>query len=628
MELSNKSEEFHQFLRSLQPLQKCEKVFSETYKASVLGVGCVTPFIPFVGPRDDRLTVIISKHVPKAGEPVTDESGNLEGLEIIANISDSYSKGVDDPLPISTHHSVTVGQPLAGNKAFLTHSLPFHEGWSGPSIKTTTSARDCGLVPLPLNSARFVASLYSLGCWKATETLPDVWILCERNLRGVVALGCACDAPKGKLHTFVVEANGTASKLDVATKLGKAEANLSAGSAFSEYDITSEEDGQIGTGLKIEFSWQAPDGMLSPPPECSNAVLKLSSKPGDPLSPVLFMHEELKSLFRFCEIASGKSWEMDSEEVVLNRTIGKDIEAFIREVAHPITHTADITVLSPMSDHMIYKPRTDLDFTERLWSFCRDVSSFDDLKLVFSEVFKAVLIGKVQPFVHRKSTSMLASLLRQVLLSRDEAGRQDAALKFQHLLVTESKLLLYLIQLGMEKIKRDYRSFFVGTDICSAEQFERFFDPALSTPIAQCIELCRIHTVLELNVSVMRMLKLPTVILSSLTRSAMEVLAKDPNYQPFDSTPVFNIPLSAYSPGLKSVVAMCSKLSPAVWSLATSSSDRKKQARAREASEGVDVVCVLQSSPLLSYLHDSDSIGSKDEEYCLYKCLCETTKVK
>lgn len=627
MELFNKSEAFHQFLRSL-PQQECEKVFSETYRVSVLGVGCSTPFSSFVGQRD-RPTVVISKHAPKASElslSVNDNSGNLEGLETIADHSSNYAEH-DDPLPVTVQKTVPVGQPLTNNRVYLTHSVPFYGGWSGANIKSVTCAtRDRGLIPLPLDSARYICSLYSLGTWKATDTLPDVWVVCERNMRGVVALGCAYDAPKRALLTFTVEDGGTGPRVDMKSKLDKT--NVSAASVFSEYDIISgsfEENGQPGGGFKMEFAWHDPDGMLSSPPRSSSGILKLSNKPGDPFSPVLFMFEELKSLYRLCEIAKGVTWTAakDSEEEVLalsDKTISKEIEVFIEEIAHPLTQPADITVMSPTSDHMIYEPRTDLDFTERLWLFCRDVTSFDDLKLVFSEVFKAVLLGKVQPFVHRKSTSKLALLLRQFLLSPDGAGRQDAALKFQHLLVTEARLLLYLIQLGVEKIKRDYRSFLVGTDICSSEQFERFFEPASSTPLAQCLELCKLHAVLELNVSIMRMLKLPTTILSSFTRAAMEVLVKDQDYQPFSPTPTFCIPLPAYSPALKSVAAMCSELSPTVWSLATN-----EQRKDRSDSLSVDVIYLIRNEPLFCYLQTS--ADPQDNEYHLYKCQCQATSI-
>ena len=191
------------------------------------------------------------------------------------------------------------------------------------------------------------------------------------------------------------------------------------------------------------------------------------------------MCQELKSLHTLCKIANNEmDWPNncdDNEEVLtsVDKRV-EEVETFIQGMANPFNRPADVTVISPSSDHMIFEPRTDLDFTEQLWMFCHNVTSFSELQRVCAKVFKAVLQGKVQPFVHRLSTSTLSGLLRQVLLNSDGASLEDTALKFQ-LLLSESKLLPCIVQIGIEKMKSDYCSFFLGSDICSAEQFERFF---------------------------------------------------------------------------------------------------------------------------------------------------------
>lgn len=619
MDAVKKSEAFHQFLDSLLTLHE-DGVFLDDYKASLLGAGTNTPFSAFVG-EHDRPTIVISKHVPESSEVSVSVKGSTnldnEGLELLADLSTS-KRGGDDPLPVITEQFVPVGQPLDSSRTYLTHSSPFYRGWSGTLIQTTTFAQDNGLVPLPLGLARFIASLYSLGFRKANGTLPDVWVLCERNPQNINALGCRCDGPKCPLHIITVEGGAT---LDTNPRVDTHSDTLSAGAVFSEYDIINasfKETGQSGE-FKIQFSWNDPDGILSSPPESSDAILKLSSMPGDQFSPVLSMYEELQSLYRLCKILnSGMDWPVPEEEEEIlvsgNRT-AKEVDIFIQDMAHPLTTPADITVMSPTTDHMIYEPRTDLDFTERLWLFCHDVRSFNELQLVFAEVFKALLLGKIQPFIHRKSASKLATLLRQVLLSPDRV--QDTTLQFQ-LLLTEAHLLPCLVQIGIEKIRRDYQSFFVGTDICSAEQFDRFFNPS-SSLLAQCLELCRTHSVLELNTSIMKLLRLPTTtILSTFTKAAMEVFKADSHYQPFERTPVFSLPLPAYSPALKSVVALCSKLSPVTWCIT------REQSKKRERGG----VYLLRNWPLFGYLSDpeetvTNTSPTNKDGYYLHKCYCK-----
>lgn len=626
MEIIKRSEEFCHFLGTLASLQpNCmEEVFLEEYKASFLEAGTITPFSNFIGKRGDRPTVVISKYSPKESSDIAvsnlnNHSVNLEGMKLLTDLStsvDNILRELDDPLPISSLNTVPVGQPLGSDRTYLTHSSLFYKGWSGTQAKTISSAQDGGLVPLSLDSARFIASLYSLGFRKAQGALPDMWVLCERNQQNVVALGCTFDGPKCPLFVFTMKEGDFTLETDSKSKTGTDSVKLSGGTVFSEYDIlnSSFEEAEQSGEFKIQFSWSDPDGILSPPPESSDAVLKLSSIPGDQFSPVLSIHEELKSLYRLCEILnSGADWptcDDDSEEILTscNKAI-EEVDVFIEDMAHPHIQPADITVISPTADHMIYEPRTDLDFTERLWLLCRDVQSFDELQQVFARVFKAVLLGKIQPFVHRKSTSMLAVLLRQLLLSPDRDGLQDIAPKFQ-LLLTETKLLPCLVQLGIEKMCRDYQSFFVGGGICLAEQFERFLSPSPSL-FAQCLGLCKLHSVLELNVCVMRMLRLPDIgILSTFTKAAMEVFKADTNYQPFAPTPVFSLPLPAYSPVLKSVVAMCSKLTPVTWSATTGlQSAQNKQ------------VCLVRNKPLLCYLRDPmDNPPTTKAGLYLYEC--------
>ncbi len=635
MELLKKSDQFRELLESLSQ-QNCitDKVtFLEEYEVSVLGVDTITPFTNFVGQRD-RLTVIISKNVLQTMEDSNSNlSTSLEGLEILVDLDtsgNSMRKSQGEALIISSQGNVNIGQPLVSNRVYLTGSSPLYEGWSDAGIKTTTSAEDGGLDPVPLDSARFIASLYSLGSRKAKKALPDVWIACEQNQRRIVALGCAFDGCSSPVRVIAVEEQGVVSEADVKSSSGST--NATSSTAFSEYDIMGHSlDGteQITDVFKIQLSWSDPDGMLTSPVESSDAILKVSNTPGGLFSPVLAMYQELKCLHTLCKIASGEmDWPNhgeDSEEVlILEDKRVEEVENFIQDIANPFNRPADVTVISPSSDHMIFEPRTDLDFTEQLWVLCHKVTSFSELQHVCAKVFKAVLQGKVQPFVHRLSTSQLSGLLRQVLLNPDGGlSLEDIDLKFQ-LLLSESKLLPCIIQIGIEKMKNDYRSFFVRSDVCSAEQLERFFhhcSPSSSpifapssSPLEQCLQLCRLHSVLELNAAVMKMIRLPsTIILSTFTKAAMEVFTKDFNFQPFHQSPVFSLPLPAYSPVLKSVVALCSKLSPVIWCMAAQDERSRKQKK---------TVYLTGTKPLLNYLLDNAKNG---ECYYLYKCSSEVS---
>ena len=626
MDIIESSEKFGQFLKSLSIEENItgshNTVFLDEYEVTLLGADTVTPFSDFIG-SCNRPTIIVSKLGCKNSE--IPDSATIDELEFVVDLStssDGTCKELGNPLLIiSQEKTVYVGQPLAnGRKYLLTQSVPFNDGRSNSLVETVTYAVDRGLSPLPLDSVRFIVSLYALNSRNAKDTFPNMWVTCERNSQKIIALGCTYDEPKSTLHVLTVKEEElvTESSISKTDQSKMATLKNAIGSVFSEYQIfgTSENEAERSScELRIQFSWSDPNGMLCPPPESSSAVLKISTTPGGLLSPVLSMYEELQSLYRLCQIScKGLKWPLPEEsEEISESSDGKIIcavEGFLEDVAHPLTLPVDATVMSPISDHIIiYEPRKNLDFLERLWVFCQNVTSFDELQLVFAEVFKAVLLGKVQPFIHRQSTSTLAGLLRKVCLSPDRVNLQDSAVNFQ-MLLTESKLLPCLIQLGIEKIKYDNRSFFVGADICTADIFEQFFISD-SSQFEQCVELCKLHSILEADVNIMKMLNFPSSVLSTFTKTAMEVFKKDHHYQPFSRSPLFSLPLPSFSPALKTVVTLCSKLSPTKWSLTTSNEKKRDSC-----------TYMMKKQPLFCYLHDS---MKSEEYYYSYVCSYETT---
>lgn len=278
-------------------------------------------------------------------------------------------------------------------------------------------------------------------------------------------------------------------------------------------------------------------------------------------------------------------------------SLASKVESFLEEAASPEFQPLEVTVISPTAGRNVYEPRTNLDFVERLWTFAKEVQSFDDLQEVFAMVFKAVLLGTVQPFLHRSSSSLLSSMFRQVLLCSHRDERQALAAQLQSLL-SESKLLTCLVQAGVEKLQRDYRSFFVSSDLLTGSQLDQFFGSATDLN-EQCCTLSKLHRVLELNAVALSFLNLPTSTLSSLTKVALEVYRTS---SLSDDSPIFLLPLPAYSPPLKSVVALCSNLSPSKWS----HSSKHQQHRDRG---GGTALTVLQTHPLFTRNESSNGTG-------------------
>lgn len=630
MDLLRKSEEFYHFLNSLTHAESREKVFLEEYGAFVLPPGSTTPFSDVVGQRLNP-TVIFNKSQIKSGllnEETPDST--LEEFELSTQTADSILSSSRDglttplsgghPLPVISHKVVSIGQPLTSKIVYLTNLSPHHEHQSDILGRTQVVARDSHLSPLPLGSARFILSLYSLGSWKAKEPPPpDIWIICAKNKQNIVSFGCVYDATNSALCIITVKEHSESQELTPLKKFS--------GAAFSEYEITTTDGSTMGgvplDTFILQFVWSDSDiGVLSPPPENSDAVLKISNTPGHLFSSVLPLFEELKSLHHFCQIVSGEAKWLGCEDediLISSDKTAQSVKRFIEEMSHPLANSADVTVISPVCSHMIYEPRIDLDFVERLWVFSRSLTSYGELQLVFAEAFKAVILGKIQPFIHKKSSSTLSELLRQVLVNRDREKVQDVAVKLQ-LLLSEARLVPCLIQIGLEKVKRDQWSFLVGAGILSSDHFEQFFGPNEHlSQLEQCIVFCKLHNIIELDASLLNTINLPSPVLSTFTKAVMEVYKRDTSYQPFSQSPIFSLSLPAYSPALKAVVALCSKRSPDTWRV-TAQEDCGQQ-------RDYPVPCKVnlkRSKPLLSNLQKIEDLS--DQHYS-YEATCEFVPV-
>lgn len=623
MDLLKKSEEFYHFLDSTTHLQCKERVFLEEYEAFVFSPGTSTPFSEIVG-HSLNPTVIFSKSRGENGEiKFTNEAPDftLEELELSAATEHSFSSspGSGYPLPLSvTSHSI--GQPLTSKRVYLTNSSFHHEHQSDTLGRMLDVGHDRHFLPLSLRMSRFIHSLYALGTWRGKPSPPDVWTICEKNKQNIVALGSVYDATNSSLCAIMVKENEVCSESHESVSSLK---KLS-GVAFSEYEITTTSGSAAEKGpsdmLIVQFAWNDSNiAILSSPPENSDAVLKISRTPGYLFSPVLSLFEELKSLHHLCQIASGEAKWLGCDDEGLfasNDKMALSVKKIIEEMAHPLVNPVDVTVISPAYSRMIYEPRTDLDFVEQLWLFCHSLTSYGELKLVFAEVFKAVILGEVQPFIHKKSSSTLAELLRQVLLHCDKEKIQGVAVKLQ-LLLSETRLVPCLIQVGLDKIKRDHLSFFVGTDILSTDHFEQFFDPSESlSQLERCVELCKLHSIIELDANLMQTVNLPPLVLSTFTKSVMEIYKSDTSYQPFSRSPIFSLSLPAYSPALKSVVALCSKLSPNTWRVTV----QEACGQWRDYLVPSMRIHLKRSRPLLSYLQKTEDLS---DQYYSYEATSE-----
>ncbi|KAM4650288.1 protein zwilch homolog isoform 5-T17 [Amazona ochrocephala] len=99
----------------------------------------------------------------------------------------------------------------------------------------------------------------------------------------------------------------------------------------------------------------------------------------------------------------------------------------------------------------IFSERGDLDFAEQLWCKMKCVSSYQELIACFTLVLESLECGEIQPWIHHGSGSLLSKLIQQSYHGKMEAVSLTG--------ITPVQMLL---EIGLDKMKKDYVNFFIG----------------------------------------------------------------------------------------------------------------------------------------------------------------------
>lgn len=541
----------------------CEQLFDE-FLTVTLPPGSRSPLTVFSG-TPEKPVVIVSQIPPCIRrEDLTEDSCHEEQPPCLH---------LEELILLIRSSAVVVGQSLPEKLEFLTCSQPFHQSEKSESrVSHTLHVRDIGLLPVSMERARFVCSLYNIGSQKWSVDFPDLWVLC-RDRGNTVAIGCSQAGGGPSLRFLEIAKAGmvhlpsgpSGAKKPLPCSSWKLKPHeRSSSTAYCEYEIISADSELTLSDVVIQFTWGEVEHHLSPPPETSVAVLKISTKPGHVGSSVLGLYEEVLTLLNLCLVTSGEAkWAEIGDGLEATPSLASQLDAFFDATASPLAQPKE----DPMqeSTQTSFHKRQNLDFVEQLWLFCKDVQRISDLQDVLAAVFKAVLFRKVHPWIHQNSTSPLANLLRQALLCSTSDEIRALGSKMEAML-SDSRVLHCLVQVGIEKLRRDYHDCFRSHSLVTEGHLDPFM--AGSTDLDSCYNLCKLHTVLELLACAMSYLNLPLSFLSQLTREALEVYSHM-DFRGFESTPVFSQPVAAHSPGLRALLALCGTLVPKLWSITT-----------------------------------------------------------
>ncbi|NXO73192.1 ZWILC protein, partial [Phainopepla nitens] len=359
---------------------------------------------------------------------------------------------------------------------------------------------------------------------------------------------------------------------------------------------------ESGSNICVDITWNGVEKILEPPPLVSAATLSIALELGDPRSPVFQLYQELQFLLALAEgLKMGVTkWPEPSE----SESALKLVQEFLTDLKKKLdgddvfgnkNETEKIKCDTAAVDSCIksiFGERGELDFTEQLWCKMKSVSSYQELIDCFTLVIKSLERGEIQPWIHQGSSSFLSQLIQQSYHGKME----DVSLRD----ITPIQMLL---EIGLEKMKKDYVNFFIGEPGTCSLLFQDYFISTSEDLQEQVHRVQKLHHVLEIMVSCTGLLQFRHENLFPLTQICMKYYKENP----LNEKHVFQLPIR---PGL--VKKFYQNDNPEVWKVEISSGHGQKEVKTTwQVSTSAPVE--LGTSDNSGFFSDSTVNGSSEE---------------
>ncbi|XP_011750396.2 protein zwilch homolog [Macaca nemestrina] len=429
------------------------------------------------------------------------------------------------------------------------------------AISDFSTGENVGPLALPVGKARQLIGLYTMAhnpnmthlkINLPVTALPPLWVRCDSSdpegtcwlgaelittndsITGIVLYVVSCKADKN--YSVNLENLKNLHKkrhhLSTVTSRGFAQYELYKSSALDD-TITASQ-----TAITLDISWSPVDEILQIPPLSSAATLNIKVESGEPRGPLNHLYRELKFLLvladglrtgvtEWLEPLEAKSAVELVQEFLndLNKLDGfgdstkKDTE--VETVKHD-------TAAVDRSVKRLFKARSDLDFAEQLWcKMSSSVISYQDLVKCFTLIIQSLQRGDIQPWLHSGSNSLLSKLIHQ-----SYHGTMDTVS------LSGTTPVQMLLEIGLDKLKKDYISFFIGQELASLNHLEYFIAPSVDIQ-EQVYRVQKLHHILEILVSCMPFIKSQHELLFSLTQICIKYYKQNP----LDEQHIFQLPV-------------------------------------------------------------------------------------
>ncbi|KAL7980259.1 hypothetical protein Chor_001527 [Crotalus horridus] len=376
-------------------------------------------------------------------------------------------------------------------------------------------------------------------------------------------------------------------------------------------DSLTQEDSLIPLERNIyaDFAWEGVKMKLQTPPLSSAALLTVQIASGSPLSSVYEPNRELQFLLSLAEILKNGliKWPKapgTKSAVELVQKLLKDLKDEVDGLkSQNDDDTEDNTAAVIGSMKTLFSQRGDLDFLELLWcNIWRNVATHEELVKCFSLVIRALQHGALQTWIHQESNSLLSKLIKQSYHGKMETVSLDGDSPMQ-----------MLLEIGLDKMKRDYISYFVGKsvfgsglgmlsivpDACSVLSLSKDYFMSTSVDLQEQVHrIQKLHHVLEIVDNCLDLIKLEHENLIFLTQSCINYYKENP----LNEKQAFQLPVRT-----SLVKEFYQNVHPQIWRVEISSGQGPKR---------VKTMWQLSSTPPAEHMHPTNGDSLDDTEIC------------
>ncbi|NWU89806.1 ZWILC protein, partial [Upupa epops] len=418
-------------------------------------------------------------------------------------------------------------------------------------------------------------------CWLGAEPLKA-----GNKITGINFFVVTCDGPTADETHFA-----NLEELKAAHKM-RHHSSLVTTKGFAQYELSSAaviEDTLLETksNISVDITWNAVDKILETPPLIAAATLNIMLESGDPRSPVYQLYRELQFLLALAE--GLKTGVTEWPEPFKSESAVELVQEFLTDLKRKLdgyciyekekesekiqcdTAAVDSSIKS------IFIERGDLDFAEQLWCKMKSVTSYQELVDCFTLIIKSLEHGEIQPWIHQGSHSLLSKLIQQSYHGKMEAVPLTGITPIQ-----------MLLEIGLDKMKKDYVSFF----IVKSRSCLLFQDYFISTSVdlqEQVDRVQKLHHMLEIMVNCTVLLHFKHENLFPLTQICMNYYKENS----LNEKHVFQLPIR-----LALVKKLYQNDHPEIWKVDISSGHGQKE---------VKTTWQVSTSPLVEHMASNNT---------------------